>query len=56
MLDAFHVQEVRPAGGRDIPLPAHWSVREVPADAQDGTRGMTLVASGWKLEDRIEGL
>lgn len=51
MIDAFRVQEVRPAGGRDIPLPAHWSVHEVPADSQDGTRGMTLVANGWKLEE-----
>lgn len=51
LLDAFGVREVRPAGRRHIPLPAHWLVSEVPADAQDGTRGMTLIATGWKLED-----
>ena len=51
LLDAFHVKEVRPAGRRNIPFPAHWAVHEVPADAQDGTRGMTLVATGWKLEE-----
>jgi sugar (pentulose or hexulose) kinase len=50
LLDAFTISDVRPVGGREIPFPANWPVHQVPADAQDGTRGMALVASGWKLE------
>ena len=50
LLDAFHVKEVDLLAV-GIFIPAHWAVHEVPADAQDGTRGMTLVATGWKLEE-----
>lgn len=49
ILDTFGVSDVRPVGGRAIPLPEHWPIHEVPADAQDGTRGMAMIASGWQL-------
>lgn len=45
LMDAFDISDVRSVGGRPVALPEFWRTREM-TDAQDGTRGMALVASG----------
>lgn len=50
LLVAAGVREIRPVGGTPVSFPGDWPVREVPADRQDGTLGMTKIAAGWSLE------